>query len=113
MVSTSLSRLPTVLARALKEVDERTARIAAEAGFQRAKGEEDRLNVELAARTREIENGEVRLRATNEAGELGIWQLDLVNHELYASGYCKQNSGRDEALPFTYKELLEASIRKT
>ncbi|CAN7271633.1 response regulator [Acidovorax sp. LjRoot117] len=103
-----LPRLASVLDRALREVAERSARIAAVAEMQTAKEEAERLTVELAQRVREVETGQARLRAATDAGELGVWQLDLARQELMASGHCKANFGRDESLPFTYAELLGA-----
>lgn len=66
------------------------------------------LTVELADRVREIETAESRLRAATDAGELGVWQLELSNAELFASSHCKRNFGRDEHLPFSYRQLQEA-----
>ena len=103
-----LSRLASVLERALREVAERSARRAAEAQMRAAKEEAERLTVELAERVREVEAGQARLRTATDAGELGVWQLDLAQQELVASAHCKANFGRDEALPFTYAQLLAA-----
>ena len=66
------------------------------------------LTVELADRVREIETAESRLRAATDAGELGVWQLELSSEKLFASPHCKRNFGRDESLPFTYAQLKEA-----
>ncbi len=66
------------------------------------------LTAELADRVREVEAGEARFRAATDAGELGIWQLDLAKEELFASIHCKNNFGRDVDLPFTYAELRDA-----
>lgn len=103
-----LSRLPSVLDRAMREVAERAARIAAQAELRKAKDEAERLTEELAQRVREVEAGEARLRTATDAGGLGVWQLDLQDSTLYASPHCKQNFGRDPDLPFTYQEMLDA-----
>lgn len=103
-----LSRLASVLDRALREVAERQARAAAERELRAAKDEAERLTAELAERVREVETGQARLRAATDAGGLGVWQLDLVRNELIASGHCKRHFGRDEDRPFSYEELLEA-----
>ncbi len=103
-----LERLGTVLDRALREARERAARHAAEAQLRTAKEEAERLTAELEARVKEIGAAQDRLRAATDAGEIGIWQLDLATGELDASKHCKTNFGRDERLPFTYGELLEA-----
>ena len=66
------------------------------------------LASQVVAREREIEIGEARLLAAADAGDLGIWQLDLDKLELLASKHCKTNFGRDPNLPFTYAQLLEA-----
>jgi PAS domain S-box-containing protein len=62
----------------------------------------------LEAHERTIEMGEARLLAAADAGDLGIWQLDLIELELVASKHFKTNFGRDPTLPFTYAQLLEA-----
>lgn len=66
------------------------------------------LTAELGDRVREIQAGEARLLAAADAGGLGIWSLDLSTEELYASGHCKGNFGRDPALPFSYAQLRDA-----
>ncbi|GKT19973.1 response regulator [Acidovorax sp. SUPP2522] len=103
-----LSRLASVLERALREVAERSARIAAETELRDAKEKAEQLTIELAERVREIETGQARLRAATDAGGLGVWQLDLTAQELIASNHCKSNFGRDESLPFTYEDLQNA-----
>ncbi|WP_311230729.1 MULTISPECIES: response regulator [unclassified Acidovorax] len=103
-----LSRLPSVLDRAMREVAERMARVAAQAELRNAKEEAERLTAELADRVREVEAGESRLRTATDAGGLGVWQLDLREQVLHASSHFKRNFGRNEAEPFTYEALLEA-----
>ncbi len=103
-----LSRLASVLDRAMREVAERQARAAAERDLRAAKEEAEHLTAELAERVREVEAGQARLRAATDAGGLGVWHLDLVRNELIASGHCKRNFGREEDQPFSYEELLAA-----
>jgi PAS domain S-box-containing protein len=103
-----LGRLPLVLDRALREVQERAARVLAEAELRESRQETEQLAAQLTHREREVKTGEDRLRAATEAGDLGIWQLELATQELYASEHCKRNFGRDPALPFTYQELRDS-----
>jgi PAS domain S-box-containing protein len=103
-----LERLPLVLERALREVQERAARLAAETDLRTARDEAERLTVQLVLRAREVEAGEARLRAATEAGDIGIWELDLVNQQFHASNHFKKNFGRSEASPFSYAELQDA-----
>ncbi|RYF55602.1 MAG: response regulator, partial [Comamonadaceae bacterium] len=103
-----LYRLQPVLTRALREAAEHNGRLAAERDLHAAKDEAERLTTELAKRVDEVEAAEARLRAATDAGSLGVWQLELANQELIASAHCKSNFGRDESLPFSYQELLDA-----
>ena len=66
------------------------------------------LMAEVADRTRKAEISEARLRVATEAGELGVWELDLTTNELFTSRYCRLNFGRSAEAPFSYAELLEA-----
>jgi PAS domain S-box-containing protein len=64
------------------------------------------LMAEIAGRLRAQQESEARLRFATQAGRLGIWELDLRNFELNCSGVCKENFGRDPAVPFTHDDLL-------
>ncbi|WP_295539191.1 response regulator [uncultured Pseudacidovorax sp.] len=103
-----LARLPLVLERALREVQERRSRAQAEAALGIARVETERLAAALTVREEELSAGEARFKAAAEAGGIGIWQLDLATQQLYASDHCKRNFGRDVALGFPYAELLAA-----
>ncbi len=66
------------------------------------------LLAQLGERLRLQEDSEARLRFATQAGRLGIWELDLRTDELIASRICRENFGRDPALPFTYADLRAA-----
>ena len=66
------------------------------------------LLAELSDRLRAQEASEARLRFATEAGQLGIWELDLRTRTLVTSRICRENFGRDPAAPFTYAELCGA-----
>lgn len=67
------------------------------------------LEAEVAQRSEDLEASEQRLRFALEAGNLGVWTIDLLSGELMASAACKAICGRtpDEALSL---EALRASI---
>jgi PAS domain S-box-containing protein len=67
------------------------------------------LMAEVAGRLHAQQESEARLRFATQAGGLGIWELDLRNWTLNASGVFKQIFGRDPAAPFTHDDL-EAAI---
>jgi PAS domain S-box-containing protein len=67
------------------------------------------LMAEVAGRLRAQEESEARLRFATQAGRLGIWELDLRNWTLNASGVFKEIFGRDPAAAFTHEDL-EAAI---
>jgi PAS domain S-box-containing protein len=67
------------------------------------------LVAELGDRLRAQEESESRLRFATQAGQVGIWELDLVHGELVTSAICRENFGRDPTAPFTYDDL-RASI---
>ena len=66
------------------------------------------LLAELSDRLRAQEESEARLRFATQAGQLGIWELDLRSRTLVTSSICRENFGRDPALPLTYEELRAA-----
>ncbi len=66
------------------------------------------LTAELGDRLRAQANSETRLRFATEAGRLGIWEFDLQTQTLTTSRICRENFGRDPALPFSYDELRAA-----
>ncbi|WP_295857284.1 response regulator [uncultured Xylophilus sp.] len=103
-----LARLDMVLERALREKQERIARVQAEAALRTAREQAERLAAELELREQQVKAGEERLHSATEAGNIGIWQFDLATQELFASDHCKKNFGRDPRLPFTYAELTAA-----
>ena len=61
------------------------------------------LLAELSDRLRAQEESEARLRFATQAGQLGIWELDLRSEALVTSSICRANFGRDPALPFTVR----------
>jgi PAS domain S-box-containing protein len=56
----------------------------------------------------EQREAEARFRFATQAGELGVWELDLQSKKLTASPVCKENFGRNQMDRFTYEELQEA-----
>ncbi len=66
------------------------------------------LTAELAEQVRAVKAGEARLRAATDAGDLGVWELDIATQTLTASRHCKRHFGRDVTQPFTYQELQDA-----
>ena len=66
------------------------------------------LLAELSDRLRAQEASEARLRFATEAGQLGIWELDLRTEALVTSRICREHFGRDPSAPFTYAELRAA-----
>ena len=63
------------------------------------------LLAELSDRLRAQAASEARLRFATEAGQLGVWELDLRTQALVTSRICRQHFGRDPIAPFTYAEL--------
>jgi PAS domain S-box-containing protein len=66
------------------------------------------LMAEVAGRLRAQQESEARLRFATQAGRLGIWELDLRNWELNASGLFKEIFGRDPNAPFSHDDLIAA-----
>jgi PAS domain S-box-containing protein len=66
------------------------------------------LMAEVAGRLRAQQESEARLRFATQAGGLGIWELDLRNWTLNASGIFKRIFGRDQAAPFSHDDLVAA-----
>jgi PAS domain S-box-containing protein len=66
------------------------------------------LMAEVAGRLRAQQESEARLRFATQAGGLGIWELDLRNWTLNASGLFKRIFGRDPNAPFSHEEMVAA-----
>jgi diguanylate cyclase (GGDEF)-like protein/PAS domain S-box-containing protein len=68
------------------------------------------LMVELAAKLRQQQEDEARLRFAAEAGRLGIWELDFRTYELLVSSVFRENFNQHAATPATYRALLKAIL---
>lgn len=69
----------------------------------------DALEAEVAKNTAALRASEEQLRFALEAGQLGVWSIDLATGELTASNICKSICGRAPDDPLTLADL-RASI---
>ena len=66
------------------------------------------LMAEVGDRLREYAASEARLQLATEAGQIGVWELELASGALHTSRLCRENFGRDPAAPFSYEDLQRA-----
>lgn len=66
------------------------------------------LLAEQSERLREQEDSQARLRLATEAGQIGIWELNLRTGSLVTSRRFRRHFGRDAQTPLAHEEVLAA-----